>query len=257
MNPVVSLLLQGLVVGVVAALVFVALTRIWHVNFRSLKTGLAWIAAVAGTLAAIGGFWAAIATGYGASATVAQVNLESKPVLVLSCAPEFLMADTIDRITPPKDVLFERPDVSDFLPVDPNIPTYTHDGLLFTYPAMFYRCTLTNGGRLPLVAIEEKVTFLFYPHTNTPMGIDDKKATKGQGMFSVATLAPGQSTVFAVANSVDKGTRIAFSRKVSLTRVDTEASAEVHLFVDRGVSDLEHFVQNSAPLQSPPPRKKP
>lgn len=223
---------------------------------RRLKASLPWIAAIGGILAAIGGFWAAIATSVGSSAALDQVNLERKPVLVLTCSWEFLGKDRADRIEPPRQVAFMREDSVEMVEVDPNVPTYTHDGLLYQHPPLFNRCTITNGGRLPLVAISVPVTFYFYDKARTPSGVDSKKYTTHPFTVTIPVLSPGQSYVFAVANASWKNARPVFSRSATVTRIDTEKTVNVTVFVDSGVVAAENLIEDAYALKPPhgPPR---
>jgi hypothetical protein len=221
---------------------------IWFVQLQTL---LPWIAAVGGILAAVGGFWAAIATSIGSAAAVDQVNLERKPVLVLTCTVEFLLKDQAGRIEPPRQVVFIRSEGGILIDVDPNIPTYTQDGLLFKHSPMFNRCIVTNGGRLPLVAITLPITFFLYEKTVAPPGFDFNKYSTKMFELSIPTLAPSQAYTFAIANASGERARFAFDRSVQLTRIDTEKVVTATLFMDRGVAGVEGFVQQPWTLEPP------
>jgi hypothetical protein len=244
-------LVQGVLVGVIASAVLAGVA-VWKNGSNSLDASLPWIAAIGGILAAVGGFWAAIATSVGSAATLDQVNLERKPVLVLTCTAEFLLKDEADRIEPPRQVVFIRRDGGILVDVDPNIPTYTHDGLLFKHPPLFNRCIVTNGGRLPLVAITLPITFFLYEKTAGPTGFDFSRYSTTTFALSIPTLAPSQSYTFAIANASGERARFAFDRSVQLTRIDTEKAVTATLFIDRGVANAESFIQDAYPLQAPP-----
>jgi hypothetical protein len=246
-------LLQGVLIGVVASAVLAG-ASIWRNGANSLDASLPWIAAVGGILAAVGGFWAAIAASVGSAAALDQVNLERKPVLVLTCAAEFLLRNQADRIEPPRQVIFIRNDGGILVDVDPNIPTYSQDGLLFKHPPLFQRCIVTNGGRLPLVAITLPITFFLYEKITAPPGLDFSKYSTKSFALNIPTLAPSQSYTFAIANASGSRARFAFDRSVQLTRIDTEKAVTATLFVDRGVTNAESFIQDAYALQTPPAR---
>jgi Flp pilus assembly pilin Flp len=242
---------QGVLVGIIASAVLAGVS-VWKNGSNSLDASLPWIAAVGGILAAVGGFWAAIATSVGSAAALDQVNLERKPVLVLTCAAEFLLKDQADRIEPPRQVLFIQDGGGMLIDVDSNIPTYTQDGRIIRHPPLFQRCVITNGGRLPLVAIALPITFVLYEKIATPPGLDFSRYSTASFVLNIATLAPSQSYTFAVANASGKRARFAFDRSVQLTRIDTEKSVSATLFVDRGVVNAESFILDAYDFQAPP-----
>jgi len=188
-------------------------------------------------------FGAALWTGWEtrnqARAAAEQLDLERRPVLILTGQPAFLLQETTHNIPPPSRVLFLEPDSSRLVLFDSKIPMMNKEGLLYELPPLFARFTLTNGGRVPVVRVRVPVTVFFYPNPH-----DVSNAQQEQTAIDIPLLVPGGTFDFAVANASTLNVRYEFSRKASLTRIDTEKADEMTLFADDGVANSEHQIIN-------------
>jgi hypothetical protein len=151
----------------------------------------------------------------------------------------FQLQETQLNVPPPSRVLFLEPDSSRLVPFDSKIPMMNKEGLLYELPPLFARFTLTNGGRVPVVRVRIPVTIFFYPNPH-----DVSNAQQEQTAVDIPLLVPGGTFDFAVANASTLNVRYEFSRKASLTRIDTEKADEMTLFADDGVANNEHQIIN-------------
>ncbi len=195
-------------------------------------------------IAAFGGIWAAIATSRGASAAFAQLELQRKPVAVLTCVREFLLQDEIHKRPPPKSVLFLAPGQigMGLIELDQVIPTYTADGKIIEYPPLYTRCVLTNAGALAVVEVQLSLETFFYDSLNTKMTPTLQQTEKR--VIRIPFLKPGEPFEFGIAQGSPKPANFKFEREATLTRIDTEKPTQVTLFVDRGVSEAELQIMN-------------
>jgi hypothetical protein len=213
----------------------------WSSAWKSLENGLPWIAAFAGLIAAIGGFWAAVATSMGASAAFGQLDLQRKPVIVLTCTSTFRLQEEAHKIAPPVDVLFLQPgqEGSGLVPFDNTIPTYTQDGKIIEYPPLYARCMLTNAGALPVVQVELPLTVTFWNDALPPT-----PGQTEQRVIRLPFLKAGESYEFGIAQGSSARASFKFDRTATLTRIDTERPTPVTVFVNQGFMAAENQIMN-------------
>jgi hypothetical protein len=188
----------------------------------------------------VAGFAAAIVTGVGAQATLAQVEIERKPVLVLSGDVEILADLHARKAEPPRNVFFLSPKSSMMVDVNPTVPTMTSDGHLWSHPPFFSRYTLTNAGRLPLVNIVLAGEAKYFRNKSASPQTEFAPEQVATEAFTIRVppLSPGGTYVFAMANPSEP-TSYTFARKVTVTRIDTEEPTEVTLFVANDIWKVE------------------
>jgi hypothetical protein len=178
--------------------------------------------------------------------------------LVMACRPEWLLQDRIDRIMPPRAVFFMKPHALGLglIDLDPNLPMYTDGkdgGEVVELPPLFSRCTLTNSGRLPIVAIEVPIHVDFYPATIPP---SFHAESSEDGVIRVPSLESNESFSFAVASGSEMGTRFQFGKRAEATRVDTEQPGSITLLKERGVLNAENPI-NRGFKRPPVPKARP
>ncbi len=221
-----------------------------------LDSSLPWVAAVGALLAAVAGFAAAIVTGVGAQATLAQVEIERKPVLVLSGELEVLADLHARKAEPPRNVFFLSPKTSMMVDVNPTVPTMTADGHLWTHPPFFSRYALTNAGRLPLVNIVLAGEAKYFRNKSATPLTEFAPEQVGTEAFTIQVppLPPGGTYIFAMANLSERASYM-FARKVTVTRIDTEKPTEVTLFVANDIWKAEGGIMPSFELPLAPSQK--
>jgi hypothetical protein len=130
--------------------------------------------------------WTGLETRGQARAAAEQLELERKPVLILTGQAAFLLQETRHNVPPPSRVLFLEPDFSRLAPLDSKIPITNKEGLLYELSPLFARFTLTNGGRVPVVRVRIPVTVFFYPNPH-----DMSNAQQEQTAVDIPLLVPG------------------------------------------------------------------
>jgi hypothetical protein len=203
----------------------------------------AWATASIALLAFGASLWTGWEARVQARAAADQLELERKPVLILTGQSAFLIQERAHNVPPPSRVLFIKPGFNRLAAFDSKIPMMNKHGLLYELPPLYARFRVINGGRLPVVRVHIPVTIFFYlqesPH-------DLGNFQQEQTAIDIPLLVPGETFDFAVANASTLNVRYEFRRKASLTRVDTEKVDEITLFADDGVANNEHQIINRA-----------
>ncbi|MGP6156016.1 MAG: cupredoxin family copper-binding protein [Vulcanimicrobiaceae bacterium] len=167
------------------------------------------VAAISGSLAAVGAFM-------GASYEKARVDLERRPAIHLSCRPEFAPLDTAEHDPPPTQTLL-----------------LTSRGAQWVHnmgPTPFARCAVTNYGHLPVLDV--RIPFgLSFGSNASPQPVET--------VVDIPGLAADASFAFGLLNSTHSRLTYRFGRTVDLARVDLDAPTKERLFADDGVAELE------------------
>ncbi len=166
--------------------------RRWKPNtvigiLKRLTPFLAFVAAISGLAAAAGAFWAAHETRRAANASIEALALEMSPALQLDCN-----LDHLGRFpTVPTEALFLKRGENVQVQLS-QVSTYGSDGRLFTIPHIFFRCRLTNYGKMPAfdITIHFPVEF---------ENLNESGAKQDLAFYNMPALSSGASHEFAIA----------------------------------------------------------
>lgn len=186
-----------------------------------LDISLSAIAAIAGSIAAIGAFLTAY---YERE----HNDLERVPAVHLSCHPEYRLAEIAQRLSVPSDTLLLTPAGGQWLHVT---------GL--DAPQPFARCEVRNFGRLPVLDIHLQLRLSFAGKRDQTIVPIDLPGLSSDASYEFSLLNGGQADM-----------RFAFDRTVELAGVDAPAPVPERLYTDVRVADLERAAV--PPAQSAP-----
>jgi len=170
---------------------------------------LALLAAVGGSLAAVGAFM-------GASYEKARVDLERRPAIHLSCRPEFAPLDAAEHEPPPARTLL----------LTSRGGRWVHN----TGPTPFARCAVTNYGHIPVLDVRIPLA-LSFGSSESPRPVET--------VVDVPGLPPDASFDFGLLNGARSRLTYRFGRTADLARVDLDVPTKERLFADDGVAELE------------------
>ena len=179
------------------------------INRTDVEIFLTLLAAISGSLAAVGAF-------VGASYEKARVDLERRPAIHLSCSPEFAPLDLAEHAAPPAQTLL----------LTTRGGRWVHN----SGPTPFARCAVTNYGHIPVLDVRIPLDLSFGPGpTLQPI----------QTVVDVPGLAADASFDFGLLNGSRSRLTYHFGRTANLARVDLDAPTKERLFADDGVAELE------------------
>jgi hypothetical protein len=223
-------------------------SRVWNWLEKSFPA----ITALAALVAALGGIWAAIASYMSATAAFGQLDLQRKPVIVLTCNSTFRLEEEAHKVSPPTNVLFLEPGQSGLvIKLDQTIPTYTSSGEIIEYPPIYARCSVTNAGALPVVQVELPLTVSFYQNVTRSMTPEESD----RRTILVPFLKPGEAYEFGIAQGSVTPASFRFDRTGSLTRIDTEQPAKMTVFDTPGYFTPENQIMPGFARRTGPIRK--
>jgi len=189
---------------------------------RGLEVSLSLIAAVGGTLAAVGGFVIAYHQ-------MSRDEIERSPAIHLACRPEFRLAEIAQGIRPPEETLLLTESGGQWVHVGGKMKGASTAAAA---PEPFARCEVRNFARLPMlnIRIPLKLTFVA-PVTHATV--------TSNAFVDIPGLAPDGSWQFSILNGSSKSMKFTFDRSISVTRVDERKEVTATLFTDERVAELE------------------
>jgi plastocyanin len=189
---------------------------------RGLEVTLSLIAAVGGTLAAVGGFVIAYHQ-------MSRDEIERSPAIHLACRPEFRLAEIAQGIRPPEETLLLTESGGQWVHVGGKMKGSSTTAAA---PEPFARCDVRNFARLPMlnIRIPLKLTFV--------AAVSHATVTSN-AYVDIPGLAPDASWEFSMLNGSSKSLKFAFDRSISVTRVDERKQVTATLFTDERVAELE------------------
>ena len=186
----------------------------------SLEVALSLVAAVGGTLAALGGLWIAYHQ-------MVRDEIERSPAVHLSCRPEFRLAEIAQNIKAPEETLLLTESGGQWVHVGGSLAARAARANEPAAPEPFGRCEVRNYGRLPVLNIRMPLSLHFSGGRSTVTSVD------------VPGLAPDAFYEFSLLNGTSKSLKFAFDPTITVTRVDTRATVNAPLFADQRLADLE------------------
>lgn len=186
----------------------------------SLEVALSLVAAIGGTLAALGGLWIAYHQ-------MARDEIERSPAVHLSCRPEFRLAEIAQNISAPEETLLLTESGGQWVHVGGSLSPRKARANEPAAPEPFARCEVRNYGRLPVLNIRMPLTLRFGGGRSTVAVVD------------IPGLAPDASYEFSMLNGTSKSLVFAFDPTITVTRVDTRVTAKAPLFADERLAELE------------------
>lgn len=182
------------------------------------------VAAVGGTLAAVGGFWIAYRQ-------MATDEVTRSPAIHLSCRPEFRLAELAQGIKPPEQTLLLTESGGQWIHVSGTIAAAKSAGEAAA-PEPFARCEVRNYGRLPVLNIRISVHLQF-------LRPDGNGTASASALVDIPGLASDASFEFSLLNGTAEPLRFGFARTLTVMRVDRRQATSAPLFADDRVAELE------------------
>jgi len=204
---------------------------------RNLEVSLSLIAAVGGTLAAVGGFVIAYHQ-------MSRDEIERSPAIHLACRPEFRLAEIAQGIRAPEETLLLTESGGQWVHVGGKIKGANTAAAA---PEPFGRCDVRNFARLPMLNIRIPLQLSF-------MSPNGGATVASHAVVEIPGLAPDASYEFSMMNGTSKTLKFAFDRRISVTRVDERKEVTAPLFTDERVAEMERSsaaatVADAAPSQ--------
>lgn len=191
------------------------------------------IAAVGGTLAALGGLWIAYHQ-------MVRDEIERSPAVHLSCRPEFRLAEIAQNISAPEETLLLTESGGQWVHVGGTLSARKTRSSEPAAPEPFGRCEVRNYGRLPVLNIRIPLTLRFAGGRSTVAIVD------------IPGLAPDASYEFSMLNGTSKSLTFAFDPTITVTRVDTRSTGNAPLFKDERLAELESHPTGGTVVSAPP-----
>jgi plastocyanin len=201
---------------------------------RNLEVSLSLIAAVGGTLAAVGGFVIAYHQ-------MSRDEIERSPAIHLACRPEYRLAEIAQGIRPPEETLLLTETGGQWVHVG---GTMKGSKSAAAAPEPFARCAVRNFARLPMlnIRIPLKLTFT---------ALASHAAVQSNALIEIPGLAPDASWEFSMLNGTSSRLKFAFDRSISVTRVDERKQVTATLFTDERVAELERSSAAATVAEAP------
>jgi len=189
---------------------------------RNLEVSLSLIAAVGGTLAAVGGFVIAYHQ-------MARDEIERSPAVHLACRPEYRLAEIAQGVRPPEQTLLLTESGGQWVHVGGEIKGANATAAA---PEPFGRCEVRNFARLPVLNIRIPLQVSF-------MSSNGGATAASRAVVDIPGLAPDASYEFSMMNGTSKTLKFAFDRTITVTRVDERKEVTAPLFTDERVAAME------------------
>src|SRR5450755_2817349 len=187
------------------------------INRTDVEIFLTLLAAISGSLAAVGAF-------VGASYEKARVDLERRPAIHLSCRPEFAPLDVAEHAAPPAQTLL----------LTTRGGRWVHN----SGPTPFARCAVTNYGHIPVLDVRIPLD-LSFASSVSPEPVET--------VVDVPGLAADAAFDFGLLNGSRSRLTYRFGRTANLARVDLDVATKERLFADDGVAELETRAVDPSP----------
>ncbi len=189
---------------------------------KRLTPFLAFVAAISGLAAAVGAFWAAYETRRAANTSIETLALEMSPALQLDCN-----LDHLGRLpTVPTEALFLKKQENVQVQLS-QVGTYGSAGRLFAIPNIFFRCTVTNYGKMPAfdITIHFPVEF---------ENLNESGAKQELAFYNLPALSSGASHEFAIAGwDTQFYARVSAPQTVGFVTMTQRQEQEHKLFLSR------------------------